>query len=100
MRTLALSFLLVLVPAAELRAADSEFYTFHCLWGCPLGAPATNDTIVREIYTLSSNDLTKMADWVAYRITPQTNAASQDSRNYRIDPWLDPTDTLAEPQYS
>lgn len=100
MRAWALGFLLVLVPAGQLRAADSELYTFHCLWGCPLGAPATNDTIVREIYTLSSNDLTKMADWVAYRITPQTIAASQDSRNYRIDPWLDPTETLAEPQYS
>lgn len=54
---------------------------------------------MREIYTLSSNDFTKLADWVAYRITPQTIAASRDSRNYRIDPWLDPSETLSEPQY-
>jgi endonuclease G len=86
--------------SAPAMAADSELYTFHCLWGCPIGAPATNDTVVREIYTLSSNDLTKMADWVAYRITPQTIAASQGQRNYRIDPWLHPTETLDEPQYT
>ena len=42
-------------PAA--LASDGELHTFHCLFGCPLGAPATNDTVVREIYTLSSNDL-------------------------------------------
>lgn len=94
-----LPILLLAAPAAA-AAADSELYTFHCLWGCPLGAPATNDTIVREIYTLSSNDLTKMADWVAYRITPQTIAASQGQRNYRIDGWLDPSETLSEPQYA
>ena len=86
--------------AAPATAADSELYTFHCLWGCPVGAPATNDTLVREIYTLSSNDLTKMADWVAYRITPQTIAASQGERNYRIDPWLDRSETLDEAQYA
>lgn len=85
--------------AGSAHAADSELYTFHCLWGCPVGAPATNDTIVREIYTLSSNDLTKMADWVAYRVTPQTIAASQGKRNYRIDEWIDPSETLAEAQY-
>lgn len=100
MRVLALGSVAALMLAGPARATDSELYTFHCLWGCPVGAPATNDVLVREIYTLSSNDLTKMADWVAYRITPQTIAASQDSRNYRIDPWLDPSETLSEPQYS
>jgi endonuclease G, mitochondrial len=86
----------LLLLAAPASAADSELYTFHCLWGCPIGAPATNDTIVREIYTLSSDDLTKMADWVAYRITSQTIATSQGQRNYRIDDWLDPSETLDE----
>lgn len=100
MRHLFLPLVPVLLLSAPAAAADSELYTFHCLWGCPLGAPATNDTIVREIYTLSSNDLTKMADWVAYRITPQTIAASQGQRNYRIDDWLDPSETLDETQYA
>lgn len=89
----------LLILAAPVAAADSELVTFHCLWGCPVGAPATNDVIVREIYTLSSNDLTKMADWVAYRVTPQTIATSQGQRNYRIDDWLDPSETIDERQY-
>lgn len=100
MRRLALAILAFLTMSAPASAAESELYTFHCLWGCPIGAPGTNDTIVREIYTLSSNDLTKMADWVAYRITPQTISASQGQRNYRIDPWLDPSETLDETQYT
>lgn len=100
MRALALGLLSTLMLGSQAEAADSELYTFHCLWGCPVGASATNNVLVREIYTLSSNDLTKMADWVAYRVTPQTIAASQDSRNYRIDPWIDPGETLSEPQYS
>lgn len=89
----------LLFLAGPVIAADSELVTFHCLWGCPVGAPATNDVIVREIYTLSSNDLTKMADWVAYRVTPQTIATSQGQRNYRIDDWLDPSETIDERQY-
>lgn len=100
MRLSFLPLLPALFFAASPVAADSELSTFHCLWGCPLGAPATNDTIVREIYSLSSNDLTKLADWVAYRITPQTISASRDDRNYRIDDWLDPSETLDEPQYA
>ena len=98
MRNSALAVLLILL-AGSARAADSELVTFHCLWGCPVGAPATNDTIVREIYTLSSNDFTKMADWVAYRVTPQTIATSQGQRNYRIDEWIDPSETIDEAQY-
>lgn len=79
-------------------AADGELHTFHCLLGCPLGAPATNDVVVREIYTLSSNDLTRLADWVAYRITPQTIGPS-GHRNWQTDPWLGPDETLTESDY-
>jgi endonuclease G, mitochondrial len=90
----------VLLLAATGQPADAELHTFHCLSGCPIGAPATNDTVVREIYTLSSNDLTKMADWVAYRVTPETIAPSRDDRNYRADPALGPSETLAESHYA
>ena len=79
-------------------AGDGELHTFHCLYGCPLGAPSTNDTVVREIYTLSNNDLTKMADWVAYRIMPETIGPS-DSRNWQADPSLAPDETLTENDY-
>lgn len=89
--------MLTSVPAGVL-AADGELHTFHCLFGCPLGAPATNDTIVREIYTLSSNDLTKVADWVAYRVTP-TSIGSSGERTWQADPWLSADETLTPPAY-
>ena len=63
-----------------------------------MGAPATNDVIVREIYTLSSNDLTKLADWVAYRVTKESIGQSGD-REWRADRWLDPDETLAPSAY-
>ncbi len=75
-----------------------ELHTFHCLHGCPIGAPAIDDIVVREIYTLASNDLTKMADWVAYRVTPATIGKSAE-RDWQPDPWLDPAETLEEADY-
>lgn len=77
----------------------APLHTFHCLYGCPVGASATNDTIVREIYTLSANRLTKFADWVAYRITPDTVAKSKAVRNWQADPWLSPDETLMPDEY-
>lgn len=80
-------------PAARL-------YSFHCLDGaCPRGAPAGNAMVVREIYALSSNPSTKLADWVAYAVTPLTIGPSQ-SRNWAPDPWLDPDETLEPPDYN
>lgn len=76
-------------------AKEGELHTFRCLQGCPVGAPGTNDTVVREIYTLSSNDLTKMADWVAYRITPKTIGTSE-GRDWQTDPALAADETLTE----
>ena len=84
--------------AASAPAADGELHTFHCLFGCPLGAPATNDTVVREIYTLSSNDLTRMADWVAFRVTRQSIGTSEN-RNWKTDPSLSADEALTEDHY-
>lgn len=84
--------------SAAALAADGELHTFHCLFGCPQGAPATNDTVVREIYTLSSNDLTKVADWVAYRVTPASIGPS-NGRAWQADPWLSADETLAPRDY-
>jgi endonuclease G len=89
--------LAIAAPVAA-DAADGELHTFHCLFGCPLGAPATNDTIVREIYTLSSDDLTKMADWVAYRVTPGSIGSSGE-REWQADPWLSVDERLSLEAY-
>lgn len=91
------SALAIAVPVVA-AAADGELHTFHCLFGCPLGAPATNDTVVREIYTLSSDDLTKMADWVAYRVTPASIGSSGD-RDWQADPWLSVDERLKPEDY-
>ncbi|TXC73376.1 DNA/RNA non-specific endonuclease [Sphingorhabdus soli] len=80
------------------QAQESELHTFHCFASCPSGAPDYDDIIVREIYTLASNDLTKFADWVAYRITPATIAGTQD-RVWKADPWLGDPETLEPNDY-
>src|SRR3990167_3884724 len=89
------SFLLPVTAKAD----QAEVHTFHCLHGCPTGAPASNDLIVREIYTLSSNDSTHLADWVAYRITPETIGPT-NTRTWRADPWLDDSETLEPEDYT
>jgi len=44
----------------------------HCLGGCPSNAPIYSELIIRDIYTLSLNNLTKFADWAAYKVTKNT----------------------------
>ena len=88
----------VLRACAAPASAQAEIHTFHCWQGCPTGTPAANDLIVREIYSLSSNDETRFADWVAFRITRETIGPSQ-SRNWRADPWLSDDETLEPPDY-
>lgn len=79
------------------EATSSRLYSFHCLDGaCPAGAENGNNAlVVREIYALSSNPDTKLADWVAYVVTPATVGPSQ-SRRWAADPWL-PSDETLEP---
>ena len=72
----------------------------HCLAGCPLGTPATNDLVVREIYALSNNGETKFADWVAYRVTSETIGTSNSlNRLWQSDDLLDEDKTLEEGDY-
>ena len=88
----------LLASAPAVAFGQAELHTFHCLDGCPVGAPAGNDVVVREIYTLSSDDLTKMSDWIAYRVTGATIGPS-DGREWRADPWLGSDETLAPSAY-
>ena len=72
----------------------------HYAYGKPEGTPVTNDLIVREIYALSSNDDTKFADWVAYRLDRDTVFGNANtSRNYKEDPAIDPSETLEPEDY-
>ncbi|MEL6439118.1 MAG: DNA/RNA non-specific endonuclease [Cyanobacteria bacterium J06621_8] len=72
----------------------------HYPYGIPLGSPSSNDLIVREIYALSSNDDTKFADWVAYRLDRNTvNGNASTSRTYRADPLINPDETLEPDDY-
>jgi endonuclease G len=82
-------------------ASAQEVHIVHCLKGCPTGAPATNDLVVRELFALSSNDDRKFADWVAYRVTKQTigTSASLD-RDWKPDPALDDNETLEKNDYT
>lgn len=97
-RMLGAAAILLLSPAAA-AADDWRLHSFHCLKACPAGAPDNADIVVREIYTLASDPLTKMAVWVAYRITPETIGPSQ-RRNWAPDPWLDPAETLEREDYT
>lgn len=77
-----------------------EIHIVHCLKGCPTGTPETNDLIVREIFALSSNDTTKFADWVAYRVTSETIGTSKSlNRDWEADPLLDDNETLEPDDY-
>ena len=87
------------VTPAIAQGDEAEVHTFHCLHGCPVGVPRTNDLVVREIYTLSSNDQTKMADWVAYWVRADTIGRSE-SRRWAADPWLAADETLEPADYT
>ena len=78
--------------------AAPEIWSEHFLYGYPTGTPITNDLVVRDLYALSSNDGTRFADWVAYRLTVDevggATEAADIERRWRMDPWLDAAETL------
>ena len=76
----------------------SELHAELCPHGCPAGAPRTNDVLVREIYVLSSNDTTKFADWVAYRVTADSIGRTAQ-RRWKADPALARDETLEPDDY-
>ena len=76
-----------------------EIHSELCLRGYPSGSPRTNDLIVRSIYILSHNDVTKFADWVAYRVSEDT-IGSSDRRGRMPDPLLAENETLENDDYT
>lgn len=78
----------------------TEIHCKHFIYGYPKGSPSYSDLIIRDIYALSSNDSTKLADWVVYRLDSATiSGPSQKERKWIADPWLDPTETLEPDDY-
>ena len=65
-----------------------------------MGAPATNDLVIREIYALSNNRCTKFADWVAYRVTRETIGTSNSlERDWKHDDLLLAEETMEKDDY-
>lgn len=84
-----------------LPSLGGELHIVHCIAGCPKGTPESNDLVVREIFSLSSNDDTKFADWVAYRVTSSTIGTSKDlQRGWEEDHFLENEETLEEDDYT
>lgn len=77
-----------------------EIHCKHFFYGYPLGTPSTNDLIIRDNYALSSNDSTKFADWVAYRLEKKYLEGKAPDRVWKADPWLDENETLEPNDYT
>ena len=89
---------LVLAVPVPSVAFGQEIHGKHCLHGCPLGGNPTDDLIVREMHILRANNTTKLADWVAYRVTEDTIGRSQ-RRTWRADPLLEDHERLEPDDY-
>ena len=96
MNRLTLVFLLVYsvlfctVPSTNAQSHIPEIHCKHFKFGYPLGAPETNDLVIRESYALSTNDSTKFVDWVFYLLTPHETMGTLDLfREWHNDPWID-----------
>ena len=75
-----------------------NFKIGHCYKGCPSGGSEQNHLIVRPIYALSFNTQTKSADWVSYKVSPNSiGIASSLSRIPIIDQYV--SDTLLEDDF-
>ena len=104
MRFLLISLLFLvscgLQTAQEIHDAPVELHTYHCYTQCPLGQAVTSDLIVRNLYTISANDSTKMADWVAYRLSNDMfSSHNETNRIWKSDPWLEDEERLEPSDY-
>jgi len=102
MKNLKLILILFFFYCSAIYSQVQEIHCKHFFYGYPLGTPKTNDMIIRDIYALSSNDDTKFADWVVYRLDKQTVGGSNKApeRKWKADPWLDDEETLEPNDYN
>ncbi len=71
----------------------------HCPHDCPTGTPSSNYHVWRNVYTLSNNATTKLADWVAYKVTASTIGGSK-TRTWKADPDIWASRTLEPSDYT
>jgi len=87
-------------PPATNTQDLQEIHCKHFIYGIPLGTSASNDLIIRDIYAMSTNDSTKFADWVAYRLDPETVVGDVETKRvWKADPWLAEEETLEPDDY-
>ncbi len=101
MKKLTIILFLIFLINANAFSQVSEIHCKHFFFGYPTGTPASNDMIIRDIYALSSNDNTKFADWVCYRLDKETVGAKNKApgRKWKADTWLDDNETLEPNDY-
>lgn len=90
--------ILRLTATLLLLIVASSAYAQNCAYGCPTGK--SGQVIDRPIYTLQNNSTTKFADWVAYRVTPNTIDGPSRSRTWHQDPNIPATQTMAPADYN
>lgn len=71
----------------------------HCLSGCPRSRGAHWRIVQRDLYALGNNGSTKLADWVAYIVSPALSGGPDRPRNWRADPELPEAETLEPGDY-
>lgn len=79
---------------------DNRVVSDLCAYGCPNGASPHDVLLIREIYILSNNPVTKFADWVAYRIDAKTIKGASTDRKWLADPLLPADETLVPNDYT
>lgn len=89
-------FFPTLLAVAALAVAGSapaqSIHIAHCLAGCPGGTAASNEILVRNLFAVSVNQQTGLADWVSYRVMQGTiGVASLLPREWHADDLLDET---------
>ncbi|MEE9214035.1 MAG: DNA/RNA non-specific endonuclease [Thermodesulfobacteriota bacterium] len=103
LKTLSFIFVIPYLILSYTLHSQAEFPEIHCkhfIYGYPTGTQSTNDLIIRDIYALSSNDETKFADWVAYRLDKETVTGDVETkRNWKPDPLLEDSETLEPADY-
>lgn len=87
MRRLSIIVMLLALPVV-VNSAESldNLHIAHCLRDCPTGTPGNNEIIVRHLYAVSINVSSRLADWVSYRILPDSiGVASLLPREWQTD---------------